>query len=197
MLQMIEQISRREGLGALLAEGVAWAAKEIGAGAEEFALHIKGQELPMHEPRWEQGLGVGYVMSPTEADHLHNMHDSNFTTQGPLMKEMQTLGVLEPLPVNDLSPAKMRLLIYNSLWVHFLNCAVCYYFAMFFVLVGFERVTRLVSAVTSWETSSFELMKVGERAVNLAQCFNIREGFASKDDKLPQHLFTPQASGPL
>jgi aldehyde:ferredoxin oxidoreductase len=197
LLQMIEQIARREGLGALLAEGVARAAKEIGAGAEEFALHVKGLELPMHEPRWKQGLGVGYAVSPTGADHMHNMHDANFTTQSPLLEEMRSLGILEPLPVNDLSLAKIRLLMYNTLWVHFLNCAVCCFFVMFYGLVGFERVARLVSAVTGWETTSFELMKVGERAANLAQWFNLREGFTSAADNLPGRFFTPQSSGPL
>ena len=197
MLQMIEQIARREGLGALLANGVARAAKEIGSGAEEFALHVKGEEVAMHEPRWKQGLGVGYVVSPTGADHVHNMHDANFTTMSPLMKEMKALGIIEPLSVSDLSSKKMRLLIYNSLWVHFLNSAVCCFFVMFYGLVGFERMARLVSSVTGWETSSFDLMKVGERAANLAQCFNLREGFTSKDDTLPQRFFTPQASGPL
>jgi aldehyde:ferredoxin oxidoreductase len=197
MLQMIEQIAQRKGLGALLAEGVARAAKEIGGGAEEFALHVKGAELAMHEPRWKQGLGVGYAVSPTGPDHIHNVHDSNFCTLSPLFEEMKALGILELLPVDDLSLAKIRLLIYNSLWVHFLNCAVCCFFVMFYGLVGFERLARLVSAVTGWETSSFELMKVGERAVNLARCFNLREGFTSQDDSLPARFFTPQASGPL
>ena len=143
----------------------------------------------MHEPRWKQGLGVGYVVSPTGPDHVHNMHDSNFTTLSPLLEEMRGVGILGPLPVDDLSPAKIRLLIYNSVWAHFLNCAVCCYFVMFYGLVGFERTARLVSAVTGWETSSFELMKVGERAVNLAQCFNLREGFSRKDDTLPERYF--------
>jgi len=125
------------------------------------------------------------------------MHDANFNTQSPLLEEMKALGVLGPLPVGDLSLAKMRLLIYNSVWAHFLNCAVCCYFVMFYGLVGFERLARLVSAVTGWETSSFELMKVGERAANLAQWFNLKEGFTSADDTLPRRFFNPQGSGPL
>jgi aldehyde:ferredoxin oxidoreductase len=197
MLQMIEQIGQRQGLGGLLAEGVARAAKEIGAGAEEFALHVKGMEVAMHEPRWKQGLGVGYAVSPTGPDHMHNIHDSNYATLSPMFEEIRTLGILETLPVDDLSLAKVRLLIYNSLWAHFLNCAVCCFFVMVYGLAGFERLARLTSAATGWETSSFELMKVGERAVNLAQCFNLREGFTSKDDSLPARFFTPQDSGPL
>jgi len=197
MLQMVEQIALRQGLGSVLSEGVARASRKMGAAAEEFALHVKGQEIPLQEPRWKQGLGIGYIMSPTGADHCHNMHDSQYTKLNPIMEELRALGILEPLPVNDLSSAKMRLLIYNSIWIHFMNCAVCCYFVMVYGLVGFERMAQLVNAVTGWNTSVFELMKIGERAVTLARAFNQREGFTSRDDDLPQRFFTPHKSGPL
>jgi len=199
MLQMIEQIALRRGLGALLAEGVARAAKEIGPAAGEFAFHVKGQEIPMHEPRWKQGMGVGLVISPTGADHCHNMHDINYTRPNPLLDEMNAVGgdTLEPLPVDDLSPAKVRLLIYNSIWVHFLNCAVCCYFVIIYGGVGSERTAQLVNSVTGWDTNVSELVKVGERAVTLAQVFNVREGLSGYQDTLPGRYFTPHLSGPL
>ena len=197
MLEMVERIALRQGLGTLLAEGVARAAKRIGLRSEEFALHIKGQEIPMHEPRWKQGMGIGYAMSPTGADHCHNMHDSSYTSLSPLLEEMKTLGILEPLPISDLSPAKIRLLTYHSLWMHFLNCAVCCYFVMVWGQVGFQRMAELVSSVTGWNTSVFELMKIGERAANLARAFNVREGLTPQDDNMPQRFFTPHTSGPL
>jgi aldehyde:ferredoxin oxidoreductase len=197
MLQMIEQIALRQSLGALLSQGIARASNKMGPATEEFALHIKGQELPMHEPRWKQGMGVGFSMSPTGADHCHNMHDSAYTKLTPTLEQFKAVGILEPLPVSDLSPAKIRLLIYNSLWIHFLNCAVCCYFVMDRGLVGFERMAQLVSAVTGWNTSVFELLKVGERAATLAQAFNRREGFTSDDDDMPRRFFTPHVSGPL
>jgi aldehyde:ferredoxin oxidoreductase len=68
---------------------------------------------------------------------------------------------------------------------------------MYYGLVGFERVARLINSVTGWETSTFELMKAGERALTLARAFNVREGFTSKDDSLPSRFFTPQISGAL
>lgn len=197
MLQMIEQISLRQGLGNLLAEGVARAAKQIGKGAEEFALHVKGQEIPMHEPRWKQGLGVGYVMSPTGADHCHNTHDSDYTGPGEQLDEMKPFGILEPLPANDLSPAKMRLNIAHTLQIHFYNSAVCCYFVMVYGRVGFERMNQLVQSVTGWNTSVYELIKIGERAVNLGRAFNAREGFTAADDTLPARFFKRHPSGPL
>ena len=198
MLQMIEKIALRQGLGALLAEGVAKAAGEIGLPTEELALHTKGQEVPMHEPRFKQGMGVGYIMSPTGADHCHNGHDTNYASQTPLFEQLKVLaGVKNPLPLDDLSPEKVKLIISNSLWIHFLNCAVCCYFVMVYGLVGLERLSQLVNAVTGWDTDIQELMSVGERAANLARAFNIREGFSAHDDNLPRRFFTAQTSGPL
>ena len=197
MLEMIEQIARRQGLGAVLAEGVARAAKKIGRGAEKFAMHIKGQELPMHEPRLKQGMGVGYSISPTGADHCHNIHDTVYVSMTGLMADIQALGILEPLPANDLSGDKVRLLAYYANWMHFLNSAVACYFVMSLGRVGFERISRLVNAATGWNTSVFEILKVGERAANLARVFNMREGFTSQDDDMPERFFTPHGSGPL
>ncbi|MBA7661486.1 putative oxidoreductase YdhV [subsurface metagenome] len=197
MVQLVEQIALRQGFGDTLAEGVARVAKKLGPAADEYAMHIKGQELPMHEPRLKQGLGVGYAISPTGADHCQNIHDTVYTNIGPMLEALYPFGILEPMAADDLSPAKIRLLKYYSEYMHFLNCAVCCYFVMSLSLVGLERLTQLVRAVTGWDTTFFELMKVGERAVNMARVFNLREGFTAKDDTMPKRFFTPQPSGPL
>ena len=197
MVQLVEQIALRQGFGDTLAEGVARVAKKIGPAAEEYAMHIKGQELPMHEPRLKQGLGIGYAISPTGADHCQNIHDTVYTNIGPMLEALYPFGILEPMAADDLSPAKIRLLKYYSEYMHFLNCAVCCYFVMSLSLVGLERLTQLVRAVTGWDTTFFELMKVGERAVNMARVFNLREGFTAKDDTMPKRFFSPQPSGPL
>jgi aldehyde:ferredoxin oxidoreductase len=197
MLQLVEQIALRKGFGNVLAEGVARTAKKLGPGTEKFAMHIKGQELPMHEPRLKQGMGVGFSISPTGADHCHNIHDTIYTEMTPGLKMLEGIGILEPLPANDLSPAKVRLVKYYSEYIHLLNCAVCCYFVMSLSLVGFDRLTQLLRAVTGWDATFFEMLKVGERAANLARVFNIREGFTAKDDTMPQRFFAPHPSGPL
>ncbi|HEC61068.1 MAG TPA: aldehyde ferredoxin oxidoreductase, partial [bacterium] len=53
-----------------------------------------------------------------------------------------------------------------------------------------------VESVTGWNTSLFELMKAGERGTMMARAFNSREGFTSKDDRLPDRLFDPKPDGP-
>ena len=72
LVELVEMIARREGFGDFVAEGVRRMSERIGGGSEEFAAHIKGQEVPMHDPRARSPvLGLGYVLSPTGADHVH------------------------------------------------------------------------------------------------------------------------------
>ena len=191
MVQLIAMIAKRKGIGEVLADGVTRAARVFGRGAEAFALHIKGQELPMHEPRFKPGMGVGYTVSPTGADHCHNMHDSLYVKQ--VAGELKALGIFEPLPCQDLSSAKVRMLVYGSLWRHALNCLVLCYF----IPLSTRQIINLVESITGWELSLWELMKVGERCVAMTRAFNIREGMTKADDYLPHRFFTPFTSGPL
>ena len=76
MLKLVVMIGERKGIGNLLAEGVKRAAEKISIKAKEYAIHVKNQEVPMHDPRLKRGLGLGYAVSPTGADHVHNVHDT-------------------------------------------------------------------------------------------------------------------------
>ncbi|MFQ6080417.1 MAG: aldehyde ferredoxin oxidoreductase family protein [Candidatus Bathyarchaeia archaeon] len=191
MLQVLETIVKREGLGKVLGEGVKRAAEKIGRGSRRYALHVKGLEVPMHEPRLKKGLGVGYAVGPTGADHCHNLHDTLFASDGTQLKEINALGFLSPLPAADLSPAKIRLLVYVSNWRHFINCAVTCYFLPYY----HQTMADIVNAVTGWNTTVWELMKVGERAATMARAFNVREGFNAEDDYLPERFSVPFKDG--
>jgi aldehyde:ferredoxin oxidoreductase len=100
---------------------------------------------------------------------------------------------LEPVPVEDLGPKKVRLYVYFMNWRSAYNClAMCN-----FVTWSLQQHADIVKAVTGWDFTVWELAKVGERAINLARIFNLREGFTEKDDWLPDRFFTPQTSGAL
>jgi len=193
MMTMVEMIAKRQGLGDILAEGTRRAAEKIGHGAIEYAMQIKGQEIPMHEPRGKVGLGIGYATSPTGGDHVHNIHDNFFTTEGPFTELARELGVQEIPPVFDLGPAKVRLTWYFINWRHFQNCAV----VCILPRLRCSNFVELVSGATGWNTSVFELMKVGERALALARVFNAREGYSAKDDIIPERFYKAFNSGPL
>jgi len=189
MVQMIEKIGQREGFGDLLAEGVYRASQEIGQGSEEFAMHVKGQEVPMHEPRIKFGLNIGYATSPTGADHVHNIHDTAYTNS---TRDLKHLGILEPLPADSLGPEKVRMTMYHIDWSVLVNClGLC-----LFLPYGILRTRDIINAITGWETTIYEMMKVGERALNMARAFNAREGFTAKDDVGLRRFSTPFAAGP-
>ena len=193
MLKMVEMICKREGLGDLLAEGVKRASEKIGKESEKFAVHVKGQEVPMHEPRFKRSLGIGYAVSPTGADHMHNLHDTILTVRGQQLDNLAALGILEPIPLEDLGPRKVRALIYFVDWRVLDNCLLLCDFLPW----NYIQKTDIVRAVTGWNTTAWELMKIGERATTMARIFNIREGFKKQDDWLPERFFHPKTSGAL
>ncbi|MFX0023222.1 MAG: aldehyde ferredoxin oxidoreductase family protein [Candidatus Hermodarchaeota archaeon] len=192
MVKMVEMIGKREGFGDILAEGVKRASEKLGNGADKFAMHVKGQEIPMHEPRLKQGLGVGYTISPTGAEHMANLHDTSIATERSLVS-YGALGILEPLELDDLGDKKVRALVYYSNWRNLYNALlICYFLPWDYV-----DVPEILTAVTGWYSSTWELMKVGERITTMARVFNIREGLTKEDDWLPERFFQPHTSGAL
>jgi len=197
LVQMVEKIAHREGIGDLLAEGTMRAAQKIGRGAERFAMQVKGQEYPMHEPRFKRGLAIGYAVSPTGADHCHSLHDSglvNATEEGFLPHNtLRAMGVLEPMALESLGPEKVRATLYNTIAAVMNNCLLL----CLFIPWTLEEKVALVQAATGWDVTAYELLKVGERAWTLARVFNTREGFGPKDDHLAERSYGPTTSGAL
>jgi aldehyde:ferredoxin oxidoreductase len=176
-----------------LAEGVKRAAKRIGKGSAKFAVHVKGQEVPMHEPRLKRALGLGYAVSPTGADHMHNLHDTDITSYGSTLDKLTSLGILEPMPIEELGLRKVKALIYFVNWRVLDNSLlICDFLPWDYI-----QKTEIVRAVTGWNTTAWELMKTGERITTMARAFNIREGFKKEDDWLPERFLQPQTSGAL
>jgi aldehyde:ferredoxin oxidoreductase len=197
MIAMVEKIARREGLGDLLAEDLATVARRIGHGSEVFAVHTKGQAFPMHEPRFKRGMAIGYAVSPTGADHCHSLHDSGMATAtdeglNP-NKELRGMGLLEPLPLEDLGPQKVRALILKQVGSVVPNCACMCTFPGW----SLPELTQIVKAATAWDVTDVELYNVGERALHLARVFNMREGLTIDDDRLSERAHGPTIGGAL
>jgi aldehyde:ferredoxin oxidoreductase len=192
MLKGLQWIAfRKNRLHDLLPEGVKIAGEKIGKGSEKYTLHIKGQELPMHDPRGKTGQGISFVLSLTGADYFEVYHDTPFAAPGPIM------GLLEAVPARDLGPKKIRnynyfrfvWFLYNSLG----SATSC--------RAGLDPRSQQTDgcgqrAGTGWKTSLRELLKRRERTVTMARVFNLREGFGRKDDTLPDRLFEPWESDP-
>jgi len=198
LVQLVEKIARREGIGDLLAEGVKRASEKIGGGAEEFAMHVKGLELPMHEVRGMKGHGLAYATSNRGACHLQVETDDMFEEY--LCPE---IGIDEKA-----FPRKCRDKLYAGQEKVKLNKIIGDLFALFDSLVvckwtvypcGGTKITTLneiIAAATGWNVTIDELMKTGERIFNLCRAFNVREGMTRKDDTLPKRFTEPLPEGP-
>ena len=199
LLALTEKIGKREGLGDLLALGAERAAQKIGRGAEQFALTVKKQELPMHEPRGKQALALAYATSPGGADHMRGPHDPGYEAFHPQgAHALEPLGLCEPVKRLELSPKKVRAYLYASHYWTMANClGFCQLASVPVNLLTMTVVTNTMRALTGWDTSLWELLKVAERSKALARAINCREGFTPQDDRLPRRLHEALTSGPL
>ncbi|MGC9361059.1 MAG: aldehyde ferredoxin oxidoreductase family protein [Anaerolineae bacterium] len=180
MVRCVELIAAREGIGELLAEGPRAAAAKIGPEALPFVIDVKGQPFPMHECRTRHGQALGYAVSPTGADHMHNYWDEG-QEKDPLGDKLLELGVYQQAGRTEMTTAKVwaYTATTNWQWVHNMlgHCM--------FVPWTRRQMVDLVRAITGWETNLHELLMAGERCVTMARAFNLREGFTRTDDRLP------------
>jgi aldehyde:ferredoxin oxidoreductase len=198
LVQIVHAIGKREGIGKLLGEGVKRAAAELGRGAERFALHVKGQELPMHDPRGKKGLSLAYALSPTGADHMEAPHDPLYAGFHPSGHPMGPLGLIEPLDPLHLDARKVRAFFETQkLWSSYNAVGMCDFVGTPLNGLEMEPLVAYINAVTGWNMSLYELMKVGERNNTLGRLFNCREGFTPADDVLPQRMHEGIGNGPL
>jgi aldehyde:ferredoxin oxidoreductase len=195
LVRSVEMIARREGFGDVMAEGVARMSARFGPASEPFNLTVKGQELPLHEPRLKHGMGVGYAVAPVGADHMMNIHDTFFAGDWGALKRVNTVldPSIDPPDPQRLDEDKMRL-FYNELnWMHFLDSAlICQFYSY-----DYDHMAEALSGVTGVEYSIDDVLAVGARAQTLARLFNLREGFTAADDRLPRRVMTAFDEGPL
>ena len=170
MVRMVEQIALRKGFGDLLAEGTKRASENIGKGSGKWAMQVKGAELPMHEPRYRQAMGLHYSMHIAGADH--------------------STGITDPGTLDEDTGAKLYQKGFSAQLTNTLG--ICK-----FVPWSEDQVREAVEYITGWPLTAQELMQVVERGVALARIFNIREGFSEKDDTLPKRFLATPTDGPL
>jgi aldehyde:ferredoxin oxidoreductase len=184
--KVVDLIARREGIGDLLAEGVKRAAETIGKGAEDYAIHVKGQEPPAYDVRGIKGMGLAFMTSWRGACHLKSsayaleLVGKNWKLQGVDRLSAENKG-------EEIKFQEDYITIYDCL-------GVCKFSRKIYMIEGF---LDLLKAVTGLDFTEDELMKVGERLTNIKRLFNLREGLTRKDDMLPKRILSePIPDGP-
>ena len=196
LIKLIPMIAKREGFGAILAEGTKRAAAKLGPESEKFAMQVKGQEMPMHEPRGKRSLAIGYATSPTGADHCEAPHDVFFEQISGT--SLPDIGVTENIESTDISPAKAETFYKaQKLWSLYNIMGMCNFAGAPIGKIELEKFVEYYNAVTGLEMDLAELIRVAERGETMLRIFNCREELTAKDDTLPQRMFEPLENGAL
>jgi aldehyde:ferredoxin oxidoreductase len=175
MMALLEKIGSRQGFGKLLGEGTKRAAAQIGKGAEDYAIQIKGLELPAYEPRAVKGYGLILATSNIGASHMYGRPRDELAGKKDKLTEVDK--------GKDAASAQSSQATQDSV----IQCS-------FTPVTGFnaEQRSQLLVAATGFKEfgDPAYVEKVGERTLCLERCFNVREGFDRKDDVLPKRMRT-------
>lgn len=179
LLEMMEDMAYKRGLGAELSEGSKRLAKRYGA--PDLAMHVKGLEIPAYDPRGVQGHALGYATSNRGGCHLRSY------LIGP-----EVLGA--PVLVDrDKTEGKPGLvMLFQDLSAAMDSMVVCRFTNFAWTV---DDYAEMLAACTGFDLSGRDLLKIGERIYNLERLFNLREGFSAADDSLPPRFFSPLPEG--
>lgn len=194
LLKAIQQIAYREGLGNWMAEGSQWIAEQLGGQAGEWLATGHRQEIPMHDPRLKQTMAMGYALSATGADHMHNFNDTFATSEeGDICQRLKEVGVPVPIPLWGISEHKIEAYYYETAFKNFYDCAVICHFYPYL----YQHMVDALSAAGGWGVTLDEINRIGLRAINLARLYILREGFSARDDTLTARAFYRLSEGPI
>jgi aldehyde:ferredoxin oxidoreductase len=174
LLDTLELIGHRREFGGLLAEGTKLAAQQLGRGSGDWAMHVKGLEMPGYEPRSLKTMALGLAVTPRGACHNRSSaYEADFS------------GRVDRLAVDDsrgriaAESEDFTAVLDSLIWCKFLRKA----FNDFY-----QESAQVYTMITGWEMSPDELKQAGERINNLKKLFNIREGWRRQDDTLPPRV---------
>ena len=185
IISLIEKIAKRVDIGDLLAEGVKNIGLRLGISQDELC-HVKGLEIPMHEPRAFSMQALSYVTGSRGGCHLRpDYYLIDVTTT--------SLPELEIFPSErfDESEGKIRMMVrFQNVREVFDSLILCK-----FSPFSLTTITNLYNAVTGFQLTPLELNIAGERIYNLKRCINIKLGMKREDEKLPSRLTKPLKDG--
>ncbi|NQU24067.1 MAG: aldehyde ferredoxin oxidoreductase family protein [Candidatus Nealsonbacteria bacterium] len=191
IVELTRQIAQGTGFGArVLGNGMKAAAEQIGKGADEFAVHIEGEELPMHDPRLNPGLATSYKMDATPGRHTQM---SAWTVEG----EFCAAGLItEPF---DKYKYTGKGEVHRTVSAHHhVNSAAGMCMFGWSVLKA-ECLTDSLTCVTGRKYTLADAQKIGDRIAALRMAFNVREGVRNIDFKIPPRMIgdPPLTAGPV
>ncbi len=171
LIQLIEKIGKREGIGDVLADGVKVAAEKIGKGSDKLAQNIKGLEVTGYDLRCLKTAALGFAVSFRGADHNRSgAYALDMTGKVDRLKAEKGRGKLVKDSENVYALIDSLIVCKNAKGTLYKELA---------------DMAKLYTLVTGYEMTPEELSAAGERINTLARLINLREGLSRKDDTLP------------
>ena len=184
ILRLLDKIANRDGIGNVLADGVRAMAKEFSVDPE-LAAHVKGLEMPMHDPRAFAGQALSYMTCYMGAAHtkcdwygaelllfkypkIRVKPGDRVTIKG---REKGVIGLQDLRAIDD-----------SATNCNFLNPPL-------------DHIIKYINASTDFNYNKKTLMLVGERINTLKRLISCKLGTTREDDKLPKHLLEELKSG--
>jgi len=197
--QMINDIAYRRNLGADMAEGVKSLAEKYGG--KEYAIHVKGLEMPGYDPRGCKGQGLGYATASNGANHLsggtHAIEAESYLD--PLSPEGKSYYVKFMQDVNEAVnssifciqtqyPFLEENLVYKYTPMSLMRILMRYLPSVAVKTADFSDYSDLLSSILGITISGNDFYKIGERIFNLERYMNCREGITRHNDTLPDRI---------
>jgi len=189
MLTVLEKVCRREGFGSVLAEGTRKAARLIGAGAEKFALEVKGLEVPAHDPRTHNFFALTYATDNRGAHHISVL---NPRVEGSDLIDLEPFRCV----ADGTAAIVVRRQNYSNIMNSLLICMFCEVgFAQYFSPTDFQgmtakEVTEWFKLATGMGKDFRSLMRSGEKMFNLKHMINLKLGLDPASDSVPERFIT-------
>jgi aldehyde:ferredoxin oxidoreductase len=174
IIEFLKMMGERRGLGAVFADGVVAAAKKLGRGSDAYAMHIGGQELPMHDPKLKPDYHTTYKLDPTPG--RHTQYEGN-----------KRIGTVPEAP-SDFKVYAGRGEHHKgaSEYMHVVNSGGMCQFVM--MAANTSNIPEWLNAVTGWDVNLDEIMEIGERIANLRMAYEVREGGNPRKRAVPTRV---------
>jgi aldehyde:ferredoxin oxidoreductase len=195
---MLKKIAFREGFGDLLAEGAQRAAEKIGSQANYFAIQKKGLELSAVDPRATMAYALGFAIGSRGPDHLTSEVMCQYGSTPEMVKIANRLAGNQDGAKPLVPKGKARMVKWHEEIVCLSDSlGICFFHTLSSYRVGLKDMTDMFSLGTGIKTSEKEMLRSGERIINLERVINLREGLTREMDTLPARVLEePIGGGP-
>jgi len=188
VIELINMIAKRDGIGDTLAEGVKKAAEELNEETKKFALHVKGIEVPAHDPRAHFAVGLNYITGARGPGHEKG--NLQIPYHGTMIPEAGILEVPDRFEMKNIEYLTMKYQDWSALYDSQVMCRF-----MIGDNIYFGSKIDILNAITGWDMDHYDVLKMGERIFTLQRLANIKFGLDKKDEKLQKRFYESTDEG--